>query len=97
LRASSGELLTDGERFDLEDIQDCKLSKTARFENDQIAKIMGYGDYQLWNVTISRVYFVEGLVHNLFLVRQFCDSDLEVTFWKNTCFIPNLEGVDLLS
>nr|GEW46779.1 hypothetical protein [Tanacetum cinerariifolium] len=30
LQASSGELLTDDERFDLEDIQDCKLSKTAR-------------------------------------------------------------------
>ncbi|GKE87874.1 retrovirus-related pol polyprotein from transposon TNT 1-94, partial [Tanacetum coccineum] len=25
-----------------------------RFENDQIAKIMGYGDYQMRNVTISR-------------------------------------------
>nr|GEX22905.1 hypothetical protein [Tanacetum cinerariifolium] len=30
LQALSGELLTDGERFDLDDIQDCKLSKTAR-------------------------------------------------------------------
>nr|GEU71447.1 uncharacterized mitochondrial protein AtMg00810-like [Tanacetum cinerariifolium] len=26
----------------------------------------------------------------------FCDADLEVAFWKNTCFIRNLEGVDLL-
>ncbi|GJX90406.1 integrase, catalytic region, zinc finger, CCHC-type containing protein [Tanacetum coccineum] len=41
-----------------------------RFGNDQIAKIMGYGDYQLGNVTISR---------------------------KNTCFIWDLDGVDLLS
>ncbi|GJU60462.1 retrovirus-related pol polyprotein from transposon TNT 1-94 [Tanacetum coccineum] len=38
---------------------------TVRFGNDQIAKIMGYGDYQLGK--------------------------------KNTCFIRNLEGVDLLS
>nr|GEZ61689.1 hypothetical protein [Tanacetum cinerariifolium] len=30
LQASSGELLIDGERFDLEDIQDCKLFKTTR-------------------------------------------------------------------
>ncbi|GJT14569.1 retrovirus-related pol polyprotein from transposon TNT 1-94 [Tanacetum coccineum] len=43
------------------------------------------------------VYYVEGLGHNLFSVRQFCDADLEVTFRKNTCFIRNLEGVDLLS
>ncbi|GJX18799.1 retrovirus-related pol polyprotein from transposon TNT 1-94 [Tanacetum coccineum] len=32
-----------------------------RFGNDQIAKIMGYGDYQMGNVMISRVYYVEGL------------------------------------
>nr|GEV72277.1 retrovirus-related Pol polyprotein from transposon TNT 1-94 [Tanacetum cinerariifolium] len=35
--------------------------------------------------------------HNLFFVGQFCDADLEVTFRKNTCFVCNLEGVDLLS
>ncbi|GKC93002.1 hypothetical protein Tco_1158444 [Tanacetum coccineum] len=58
---------------------------------------MGYGDYQLGNVTISRVYYVEGLGHNLFSVGQFCDADLEVAFQKNTCFICNLEDVDLLS
>ncbi|GKE33597.1 hypothetical protein Tco_1452919, partial [Tanacetum coccineum] len=72
-----------------------KRTKSAM--NDQIARIMGYGDYQLGNVIISRVYYVEGLGHNLFFVGQFCDADLEVIFWKNTCFIRNLEGVDLLS
>nr|GEX21105.1 integrase, catalytic region, zinc finger, CCHC-type, peptidase aspartic, catalytic [Tanacetum cinerariifolium] len=65
--------------------------------NDHIARIMGYRNYQLGNVTISRVYYVEGLGHNLFYVGQFCDADLEVAFQKNTCFIRNLEGVDLLS
>ncbi|GJU73194.1 hypothetical protein Tco_1264599 [Tanacetum coccineum] len=55
-----------------------------------------YGDYQLGNVVISRVYYVEALGHNLFSVGQFCDADLEVSFRKNTCFIRNLEGVDLL-
>ncbi|GJS71488.1 integrase, catalytic region, zinc finger, CCHC-type containing protein [Tanacetum coccineum] len=40
-------------------------SGTVRFRNDQVAKIIGYGDYQLGN--------------------------------KNTCFIQNLEGVDILS
>ncbi|GJR52336.1 retrovirus-related pol polyprotein from transposon TNT 1-94 [Tanacetum coccineum] len=73
------------------------LVMTVRFGNDNIARIMGYGDYQLGNVTISRVYYVEGLGHNLFSVGQFCDADLEVAFRKNTCFIRNLEGVDLLS
>nr|GEX34719.1 retrovirus-related Pol polyprotein from transposon TNT 1-94 [Tanacetum cinerariifolium] len=58
---------------------------------------MGYGDYKIGNVTISRVYFVEGPGYNLFSVRQFCDSDLEVAFRQHTCFIRNLEDVDLLS
>ncbi|GJS18755.1 retrovirus-related pol polyprotein from transposon TNT 1-94 [Tanacetum coccineum] len=72
-----------------------KLSRL--FGNNQIANIMGYGDYQLRNVTISRVYYVKGLRHNLFSVGQFYDLDLEVAFRKNTCFIRNLDGVDLLS
>ncbi|GJU81607.1 retrovirus-related pol polyprotein from transposon TNT 1-94 [Tanacetum coccineum] len=42
-----------------------KFMGNVRFGNDQTAKIIGYGDYQLGN--------------------------------KNTCFIRNLEGVDLLS
>ncbi|GKE49483.1 hypothetical protein Tco_1480741 [Tanacetum coccineum] len=29
------------------------------FKNDHIARIMGYGDYQLGNIIISRVYYVE--------------------------------------
>ncbi|GKD18685.1 putative ribonuclease H-like domain-containing protein, partial [Tanacetum coccineum] len=44
-----------------------------------------------------RVYYVEGLGHNLFFVGQFCDSNLEVAFRQHTCFIRNLEGVDLLT
>ncbi|GJU84847.1 hypothetical protein Tco_1292393 [Tanacetum coccineum] len=74
-----------------------KFLGTVKFDNDQVAKIMGYGDYQIGNITISRVYYVEGLGHNLFSVGQLCDSDLEVAFRKHTCFIRNLEGVDLLS
>ncbi|GJS89633.1 retrovirus-related pol polyprotein from transposon TNT 1-94 [Tanacetum coccineum] len=73
------------------------MTGTVRFANDNITRIMGYGDYQLGNVTILKVYYIEGLGHNLFSVGQFCDADLEVAFQKNTCFIRNLEGVDLLS
>ncbi|GJT86640.1 retrovirus-related pol polyprotein from transposon TNT 1-94 [Tanacetum coccineum] len=70
---------------------------TVKFGNDHIAKIMRYGDYQIGNVIILRVYYVEGLGHNLFSVGQLCESDLEVAFRKHTCFVRNLEGVDLLS
>ncbi|GJV24084.1 integrase, catalytic region, zinc finger, CCHC-type containing protein [Tanacetum coccineum] len=61
-----------------------KFLGTVKFGNDQIAKIMGYGDYQIGNIIISRVYYVEGLGHNLFSVGQFCDLDLEVAFIKHT-------------
>ncbi|GJV28697.1 retrovirus-related pol polyprotein from transposon TNT 1-94 [Tanacetum coccineum] len=74
-----------------------KFLGRIRFGNDNIARIMRYGDYHLGNVIITRVYYVEGLGHNLFSVGQFCDGDLEVAFQKNTCFIHNLKGVDLLS
>ncbi|GKB48942.1 integrase, catalytic region, zinc finger, CCHC-type containing protein [Tanacetum coccineum] len=74
-----------------------KFLGTVKFGNDQITKIMGYGDYLIGNITISRVYYVEGLGHNLFSVGQFCNSDLEVAFRKHMCFVRNLEGVDLLS
>nr|GEX30807.1 retrovirus-related Pol polyprotein from transposon TNT 1-94 [Tanacetum cinerariifolium] len=65
--------------------------------NDHVAKIMGYGDYKIGNVTSSKVYFMEGLGHNLFSVGKFCDSDLEVAFRQHTCFIRNLDSVDLLT
>ncbi|GJT71145.1 retrovirus-related pol polyprotein from transposon TNT 1-94 [Tanacetum coccineum] len=64
-----------------------KFLGAVKFDNDQVAKIIEYGDYRIGNVTIPRVYYVEGLGHNLFLVGQFCDSDLEVAFKKHTCFV----------
>nr|GEY00512.1 retrovirus-related Pol polyprotein from transposon TNT 1-94 [Tanacetum cinerariifolium] len=69
---------------------------TVRFGNDHVAAILGFGDLQWGNILITRVYFVEGLGHNLFLVGQFCDSDLEVAFRRNACFVRNLKRVDLL-
>nr|GEV82014.1 hypothetical protein [Tanacetum cinerariifolium] len=74
-----------------------KFLGTVRYRNDYVAKIMGYGNYHNGNVTISRVYYVEGLGHNLFSVGQFCDSNLEVAFRQHTCFICNLEGVNILT
>nr|GFC05623.1 hypothetical protein [Tanacetum cinerariifolium] len=73
-----------------------KFMGTACFGNDHVAAILGFGDLQWGNILITRVYFVEGLGHNLFSVGQFCDYDLEVAFRRNACFVRNLEGVDLL-
>nr|GEU39086.1 retrovirus-related Pol polyprotein from transposon TNT 1-94 [Tanacetum cinerariifolium] len=44
----------------------------------------------------SHKFRLEVLGNNLFSVGQFCDSDLEVAFRRNTCFVRNLKGVDLL-
>ncbi|GJV92656.1 retrovirus-related pol polyprotein from transposon TNT 1-94 [Tanacetum coccineum] len=45
----------------------------------------------------SKVYYVEGLNHNLFSVGQLCDADLEVAFRKSTCYVRDLKGNDLLT
>ncbi|GJX83845.1 retrovirus-related pol polyprotein from transposon TNT 1-94 [Tanacetum coccineum] len=74
-----------------------KYLGTVHFGNDQFAPILGYGDLVQGNITIKRVYYVEGLNHNLFSVGQFCDADLEVVFRKSTCFVRDLQGNDLLT
>nr|GEU77759.1 retrovirus-related Pol polyprotein from transposon TNT 1-94 [Tanacetum cinerariifolium] len=73
-----------------------KFNGTVRFESDHFGDIMGYGDYVIGDSVISRVYFVEGLGHNLFSVRQFCDSDLEVAFKKHSCYVRDTNGVGLI-
>nr|GEZ50672.1 Gag-Pol polyprotein [Tanacetum cinerariifolium] len=73
-----------------------KFLGTVKFGNDQIVPILGYGDLVQGVVTIKRVYYVEGLNHNLFSVGQFCDADLKVAFRKSTCYIRDLKGNDLL-
>lgn len=73
-----------------------KFIGTVRFGNDQIASIVGYGDYKMGDTIISRVYYVEGLGHNLLSVGQFCDGGLEVAFRQHSCHIRNMDKVDLL-
>nr|GEU31027.1 retrovirus-related Pol polyprotein from transposon TNT 1-94 [Tanacetum cinerariifolium] len=74
-----------------------KYFGTVRFGDDQFATILGYGDLVQGNITINKVYYIQGLNHNLFLVGQFYDADLEVAFRKSTCFVRDLQGNDLLT
>nr|GFC22985.1 integrase, catalytic region, zinc finger, CCHC-type, peptidase aspartic, catalytic [Tanacetum cinerariifolium] len=67
-----------------------KFLATVRFCNDHFTPILGYGDLVQGNVTINRVYYVEGLNDKLFSVGLFCDADLEVAFRKSTCFVRDL-------
>nr|GFA70886.1 hypothetical protein [Tanacetum cinerariifolium] len=74
-----------------------KFLGTVRFGNKDFAVIAGYRDVVIGSMTIKKVYYVEGLGHNLFSIRQFCDKGLEVAFQKSTCFVRNEDGVDLLT
>nr|GEU68291.1 retrovirus-related Pol polyprotein from transposon TNT 1-94 [Tanacetum cinerariifolium] len=69
---------------------------TVRFGNDHFGAIMGYRDYVIGDSVISRIYYVEGLGHNLFSVGQLCDSDLKVAFRKHSCYVRDTDGVKLL-
>ncbi|GKD08785.1 retrovirus-related pol polyprotein from transposon TNT 1-94 [Tanacetum coccineum] len=73
-----------------------KFIGTVRFRNDHFGTIIGYGDYVIGNSVISKVYYVEGLGHNLFSVRQFCGSDLEVAFRKHSCYVRDTDGFELI-
>nr|GEY73009.1 integrase, catalytic region, zinc finger, CCHC-type, peptidase aspartic, catalytic [Tanacetum cinerariifolium] len=73
-----------------------KFIRTVRFRNDHFGAIIGYGDYVVGDSVIFRVYYVEGLGHNLFSVRQFCDYDLEVAFRKHSCYVRDTDGIELI-
>nr|GEV54569.1 Gag-Pol polyprotein [Tanacetum cinerariifolium] len=73
-----------------------KFIGTVRFRNDHFGAIMGYGDYVIGESVISRVYYVEGLGHNLFSVGQFCDSNLEVAFRKHSCYVRDTNDDELI-
>nr|GEZ61857.1 hypothetical protein [Tanacetum cinerariifolium] len=64
-----------------------KFLKTVRFGNNDFAVIAGHGDVVIGSMMIKKVYYAEGLGHNLFSVGQFCDKGLEVTFRK--CYLLN--------
>nr|GEX74033.1 hypothetical protein [Tanacetum cinerariifolium] len=51
--------------------------RTIDYDKLERRPILRYGDLVQRNVTINRVYYVEGLNYNLFSVGQFCDADLE--------------------
>nr|GEV44157.1 hypothetical protein [Tanacetum cinerariifolium] len=79
-----------------------KFLGTVRFGNDQFAPILGCGDLVQGNVTINKVYYVEGLNHNLLSVGQFYDTDLEATptqawLWHRRLSHLNFDYINLLS
>nr|GFD52263.1 integrase, catalytic region, zinc finger, CCHC-type, peptidase aspartic, catalytic [Tanacetum cinerariifolium] len=74
-----------------------KFLGTVRFGNNDFVVIAVYGDVIIGSMTIKKVYYVEGFIHNLFSVGKFRDKGLEVAFRKTTCFVRNEDVVDLLT
>ncbi|GJX31084.1 retrovirus-related pol polyprotein from transposon TNT 1-94, partial [Tanacetum coccineum] len=65
---------------------------------DNVAKLWVIRDYRLGMLHIFKgLNTFEGLMHNLYSVGQFVIPYLEVAFRQHTCYIRNLEGVDLLT
>nr|GEV69771.1 hypothetical protein [Tanacetum cinerariifolium] len=71
-----------------------KFLGIVKFKNDHVEKIIGYGDYHIGNVTISRDYYMEGLGHNLFSVGQFCDSNLEASKTESRLWHRHLSNLN---
>ncbi|GJV90929.1 retrovirus-related pol polyprotein from transposon TNT 1-94 [Tanacetum coccineum] len=66
-----------------------KFIGMVQFRNDHFAVIMGYGDLQIGNILISRVYYVEGLGHDLFSVGD-RKSELEYLYvFGALCYSTN--------
>nr|GEV44232.1 integrase, catalytic region, zinc finger, CCHC-type, peptidase aspartic, catalytic [Tanacetum cinerariifolium] len=47
-----------------------KSMGTVRFKNSHVDAVLGYMDLEWGDILITRVYYVEGLGHNLFPVRN---------------------------
>ncbi|GJV57230.1 integrase, catalytic region, zinc finger, CCHC-type containing protein [Tanacetum coccineum] len=73
-----------------------KFIWTVRFGNDHFGSIMGYVYYVIGDSVISKVYYVKGLGHNLFYVRQFYDSDMKVAFRKHSCYVRDTDSVEII-
>nr|GEX77819.1 retrovirus-related Pol polyprotein from transposon TNT 1-94 [Tanacetum cinerariifolium] len=83
-------LLTENENLKLRWFENLsKLSKCGKQQEYCLPLLVINGNPQ-------EVYYVEGLGHNLFSVGQFCDSDLEVAFRKHSCYVLDIDGVELI-
>nr|GFB20344.1 integrase, catalytic region, zinc finger, CCHC-type, peptidase aspartic, catalytic [Tanacetum cinerariifolium] len=86
----------NGESVTAQEFHEKMFIVIVRFENDHFGAIMVYGDYVISDSVISRVYYAEGLAHNIFPIGQYGDLDLEVAFRKHSCYVRDEGGVDLL-
>nr|GEW11974.1 hypothetical protein [Tanacetum cinerariifolium] len=75
-----------------------KFLGTVKFGNDQIAPILGYGNLVQGAVTIKRVYYVEGLNHNLFSGNDLLTAtSSQAWLWHRRLSHLNFDTINLLS
>ncbi|GKA13199.1 retrovirus-related pol polyprotein from transposon TNT 1-94 [Tanacetum coccineum] len=72
-----------------------KFLGTVRFRNYHVVVNMGFNDLQWGNILFTKVYFIEGLGHNVLSVRQFCDSNLEI--WHQRLSHLNFDTINDLA
>ncbi|GKC46012.1 retrovirus-related pol polyprotein from transposon TNT 1-94, partial [Tanacetum coccineum] len=70
------------------------LCKTCRTDCPLVFGLRLLKTY-VW-ISLTTTTTLGPLVITLFFVGQFCDSDLEVAFRKHTCFVRDLDGVDII-
>ncbi|KAL8104625.1 hypothetical protein AgCh_028737 [Apium graveolens] len=66
-----------------------KAGPVVNFGDDSKGYTMGYGCLETDNVIIEEISLVEGLMHILLSISQFCDKGCEVLFKKEKCLISN--------
>nr|GEZ23069.1 retrovirus-related Pol polyprotein from transposon TNT 1-94 [Tanacetum cinerariifolium] len=77
-----------------------KYLGTIHFGNDKFTPILGYRDLVQGNIMINRVYYIEGLNQNLFLVSDYDNSgttpQLQNVFPSVDTIVPSQQELDLL-
>lgn len=69
----------------------------VRFGDGNTSKVVGKGTIHAPGISsLENVLFVEGLKANLLSISQMCDSDYEVHFSKNDCYILDNKGKNIM-
>jgi len=61
----------------------------VKFGGNQSGKIIGIGTIGNSYISINNVWLVDGPVHNLLSISQFCDNGYDVMFGKTNCTVIN--------
>ena len=72
-----------------------KAGPVVTFGDESKGYTTGYGKLEIGNVVIEEISLVDGLMHNLLSISQFCDKGCDVLFKKEKCLITNKKNEKL--